>query len=280
MWAYLELTKPRVTLMVALTALVSFYLASASVDLVLLFHTIVGTTLLAAGCAVSNQYLEREVDGRMQRTRSRPLPSGRITSGRALIFGVVLTLGGALYLGAAANLLTGGLGLASAALYLFGYTPFKKKSPFCTTIGAFPGATPVLLGWAGARGTLDPEAWILFAVLFLWQYPHFLAIAWVYREDYRRGGFRMLPQVDPGGRNTARQILIFILLLVPVSLLPAQVGLSSSLYAAGAVVLGGILLWSGLRVIRTRSRAAAHTLLKTSVVYLPLLMVLMALDRL
>ena len=280
MLAYLELTKPRVTLMVALTALISFYLASTNVDFVLLFHTIVGTTLLAAGCAVSNQYLEREVDGRMQRTRSRPLPSGRITPAKALVFGVVLTLGGGLYLGAAVNWLTGGLGLASAVLYLFGYTPFKKKSPLCTTIGAFPGATPVLLGWAGARGTLDPGAWILFAVLFLWQYPHFLAIAWVYRDDYRRGGFRMLPQMDPGGRKTARQILIFILLLVPVSLLPTQVGLSSTLYAAGAVILGGVLLWSGLRVSRTRSRAAAHTLLKTSVVYLPLLMVLMALDRL
>ena len=280
MLAYLELTKPRVTLMVALTALVSFYLASASVDLVLLVHTMVGTTLLAAGCAVLNQYLEREVDGRMQRTRSRPLPSGRIAPPQALVFGVVLTLGGGIYLAAATNLLTGGLGLASAALYLFGYTPFKKKSPLCTTIGAFPGATPVLLGWAGARGTLDPEAWILFAVLFLWQYPHFLAIAWVYRDDYRRGGFRMLPQVDPGGRKTARQILIFILLLVPVSLLPTQVGLSSSLYAAGALILGGVLLWSGLRVNRTRSRSAALRLLKTSVVYLPLLMVLMALERL
>ncbi len=279
MLAYLELTKPRVTLMVAVTALVSFYLASPSVDLVLLVHTMVGTTLLAAGCAVSNQYLEREVDARMQRTRSRPLPAGRITPAKALIFGVVLTLGGGLYLTAAANPLTGGLGLASAALYLFGYTPFKKKSPLCTTIGAFPGAAPVLLGWAGARGTLDPEAWILFAVLFLWQYPHFLAIAWVYRDDYRRGGFRMLPRTDPGGRKTARQILIFILLLVPVSLLPTQVGLSSSLYAAGAVVLGGVLLWSGLRVSRTRSRASALHLLKTSVVYLPLLMVLMALDR-
>lgn len=280
MLAYLELTKPRVTLMVVLTALVSFYLASTSVDFVLLVHTIVGTTLLAAGCAVSNQYLEREVDARMQRTRSRPLPSGRIPPPQALVFGVVLTLGGGLYLAAAANLLTGGLGLVSAALYLFGYTPFKKKSPLCTTIGAFPGATPVLLGWAGARGTLDPEAWILFAVLFLWQYPHFLAIAWVYRDDYRRGGFRMLPQMDPGGKKTARQILVFILLLVPVSLLPTQVGLSSSLYAAGAVILGGVLLWSGLRVSRTRSRSAALHLLKTSVVYLPLLMVLMALDRL
>lgn len=280
MLSYLELTKPRVTLMVVLTALVSFYLASTSIDFVLLVHTIVGTTLLAAGCAVSNQYLERDVDARMQRTRSRPLPSGRIMPAKALVFGVVLTVGGGLYLGAAANLLTGALGLASAAVYLFGYTPFKKKSPLCTTIGAFPGATPVLLGWAGARGTLDLEAWILFAVLFLWQYPHFLAIAWVYRDDYRRGGFRMLPQVDPGGRKTALQILIFILLLVPVSLLPTQVGLSSSLYAAGAVILGGVLLWSGLRVNRTRSRAAAHTLLKTSVVYLPLLMVLMALDRL
>ena len=278
--AYLELTKPRVTLMVALTTLVSFYLASTGIDLVLLVQTLVGTTLLAAGCAVLNQYLEREVDARMQRTRKRPLPSGRIAPAKALVFGVVLTLGGGLYLGATANLLTGGLGLASAALYLFGYTPYKKRSPLCTTIGAFPGATPVLLGWAAARGTLDPGAWVLFAVLFLWQYPHFLAIAWVYRDDYRRGGFRMLPQMDPGGRKTARQILVFILLLVAVSLLPVQVGLSSSLYAAGAVILGGILLWSGLRVSRTRSRAAAHMLLKTSVVYLPLLMVLMALDRL
>lgn len=284
MFPYVELLKPRVTLMVVLTTAISFYLASPGFSsdsgyLLLLAHTILGTIFLAGGCAVLNQYFEQNVDSRMRRTMGRPLPSGRVAPMAALCFGVGLTLGGSLYLIVWVNLITGMLGLVAALVYLFAYTPLKKKSPICTTVGAIPGAAPTLLGWTAARGTLDLEAWVLFAILFVWQYPHFLAISWVYREDYQRGGLQMLPQLDPDGRRTARQIVIFSLLLLPVSMLPAKVGLSGTVYMAGALVLGSFVLWSSLRVASTRSQSAALNLLRASVIYLPLVMALMALDR-
>ncbi len=277
---YWELTKPRITSMVLLTTAAGFYLGSVgSVRWGLLLAAILGTMLVAAGTAVLNQYLERDNDGRMRRTAQRPLPSGRLGAPAALAFGSACCAGGVLYLALSTNLLTSLLAGATALVYLAVYTPLKTRTVWCTTVGALPGAAPPLIGWAAARGSLDAGAWVLFAILFLWQYPHFLAIAWVYREDYRLGGFKMLPLADPEGRRTAAQVLVFGLLLWVITLTAYPAGLAGGWYLAGAALLGAGFLWTCLHLARGRGREDARVVLRTSVLYLPLLLLLLVVDK-
>jgi heme o synthase len=278
--AYFELTKPRVTLLVVLTAAAGFYLASpGQPDLLLLLHMSLGTTLLSAGTAVLNQFLEREADGRMHRTRNRPLPSGRLNAFPAMVFGTALIVGGTLHLDLFTNHLAALLGFSTCVIYLFVYTPLKPRTALCTTVGAIPGALPPLIGWAAARGELDFHAVLLFAILFSWQFPHFLAISWIYKEDYERGGFIMLPSFDPDGVRTARRILFFSFLLLVLSIIPAVSGLTGALYLGGALLLGLTFLAFGLKATVSRSRASVRYLLRASVVYLPLLLILMVIDK-
>lgn len=277
---YVELTKPRVNLMVVLTAAVGFYLGAESLDLLLLLNTLLGTALLASGTAVLNQFLERRADGRMARTASRPVASGRISPSEALLFGMVLVSVGAFYLLFFSNFLTAMLGWFTAAVYLIVYTPLKTRTPLCTLIGAVPGAVPPVMGWVAARGELTIEALLLFGILFCWQFPHFLAIAWMYRKDYESGGFRMLPGGRTSGNWTGRLILLFALFSLIVSLLPASFGIAGNIYFLGALGLGGMFVTAGFRVMASLSRPAARGLLRTSILYLPLLLVLMAIDKL
>ena len=218
---YIELTKPRITWLILMSTGVGYFFgARHGWHWLTLLHTIIGTGLIASGTAALNQWYEREADGKMRRTMARPLPSGRITANRALGFAVAISLIGFIELTIAVNMLTGLLGLFTLVSYLFIYTPLKQRSPHSTTLGAIPGAMPPLIGYAAASGTLTWEAWTLFAILFVWQFPHFYAIAWMYREDYERAGIKMLPVVEPDGVSTSRQILIYMLVLVPISLLP------------------------------------------------------------
>ena len=277
---YVELTKPRVNLMVVLTAAVGFYLGSESVDSLLLVNTLLGTGLLASGAAVLNQFMERKADSRMLRTANRPVASGRISPSEALVFGMVLVSVDALYLLFCSNYLTAFLGWFTTAVYLILYTPLKTRTPVCTLVGAVPGAVPPVMGWVAARGELTIEALLLFGILFCWQFPHFLAIAWMYRDDYERGGFKMLPGGESSGRWTGRLILLFAFFSLIVSLLPARFGIAGEIYLLGAVALGAMFVMSGFRVLTSLSRPAARGLLRTSVLYLPLLLGLMAADKL
>jgi len=277
---YAELTKPRITFLIVLTAAAGFCLASrGGVDYAQLASSMLGIALLSSGIATLNQYIERDLDGLMRRTAERPLPSGKLLPWEALWFGVTLTLVAEVYLAAFVNPLTAVLGLTVIAGYLFGYTPLKTRSTLSTLVGAFPGAMPPLIGWTAARGDLSLEAWVLFAILFLWQFPHFLAIAWMYREDYSRAGILMLPVVEPDGRITGQQIVIYTLMLLPVSLVPALLGLSGKLYLFGALILGLLFLYGSVRAALSQSRQQARRLLLLSVIYLPLLFILMVFDR-
>jgi heme o synthase len=277
---YLELTKPRVTSLVVATTAFGFYLGSrGAVDPLLLFHTLLGTTLVASGTSAYNMYLERDSDARMNRTRRRPLPDGRLRPVQALAFATLMSVAGILYLATAVNLLTSLLAIATLASYIFLYTPMKQWSALCTLIGAIPGALPPLGGWAAATGDLSAGGWSLFAILFLWQLPHSLAIAWMYRDDYERGGFRVLPVVDPEGGSTVRQIVANALALIPVSLTPVLLGVAGNWYFYGALLLGVAQAAICLRLAKTRSRAHARGVLLASVVYLPVLLFLMALNR-
>ena len=278
--AYTELTKPRITFLIVLTAAAGFCLASrGGVDYFRLLVSLLGIGLLSSGIATLNQYIERDLDGLMRRTADRPLPSGKLSPWEALWFGVVLTVGAEVYLTAFVNPLTGLLGLTVIAGYLFGYTPLKTRSTLSTMVGAFPGAMPPMIGWTAARGDLSLEAWVLFAILFLWQFPHFLAIAWMYREDYSRAGILMLPVVEPDGRITGQQIVVYTLMLLPVSLIPTLLGLSGKVYLFGAIILGLLFLYSSFRAAFSKSRQQARRLLLASVLYLPLLFILMVFDR-
>ena len=238
-----------------------------------------GVALLSSGIATLNQYIERDLDCLMRRTADRPLPSGKLLPWEALWFGVTLTVLAEVYLATFVNPLTALLGLTIIAAYLFGYTPLKTRSTLSTLVGAFPGAMPPLVGWTAARGALSLEAWVLFAILFLWQFPHFLAIAWMYREDYSRAGILMLPVVEPEGRITAQQIVVYTVMLLPVSLLPTVLGLSGNLYLYGATILGVLFLYTSVRAAFSKSRQQARRLLLASVLYLPLLFILMVFDR-
>jgi len=278
--AFAELTKPRITGLIVLTSAAGFALASSGrIDYLRMISAMIGIALLSSGIATVNQYMERDLDALMRRTASRPLPSGKLLPWEALVFGIGLTVLAEVYLAFLVNPLTGLLGLTVIAGYLFAYTPLKTKTSLSTLVGAFPGAVPPLIGWTAARGELSLEAWVLFAILFLWQFPHFLAIAWMYREDYARAGILMLPVIEPDGRVTAQQIVVYTLMLLPVSLLPTVLGISGKVYLAGAVVLGLLFLYSSVRAAFSQSRQEARRLLLASVIYLPLLFILMVIDR-
>jgi heme o synthase len=277
--AYAELTKPRITFLIVLTSAAGFALASRSgIDYVALVRALLGIGLLSSGIATLNQYAERDLDGLMRRTANRPLPAGKLAPWEALAFGAGLTILAEIYLLVLVNPLSALLGLTVIAGYLFAYTPLKTRTTLSTLVGAFPGAVPPLIGWTAARGSVSIEAWILFAILFLWQFPHFLAIAWMYREDYGRAGILMLPVVEPDGKVTAQQIVVYTLMLLPVSLLPTVLGMSGQIYFVGAIVLGLLFLYSSLQAAFSMSRQHARRLLLASVLYLPLLFILMVVN--
>ncbi len=277
---YWTLTKPEVNFLVLVSALVGFYLASSGpLKGWLLFHTLMGTLLVASGTGTLNQYLERHSDALMRRTAKRPLPSGRMHSWEAFWFGILLAIAGGTELWVAANPLTSVLALATLASYLIFYTPLKRQTPLCTIVGAFPGAVPPLIGWAAVRNSLSAEAWVLYAILFLWQFPHLLAIAWMYREDYARAGLQMLPREDSTGRVAARQIIGFTLALLPVSLIPALTGHAGIVYLLGAGLMGVAFLYYGARMAASRTNVLARQLLMASIIYLPMVFALLMFDR-
>jgi len=277
---YWALTKPEVNVLVLASTLAGFYLGSRGpLSGLRLTHTLLGTLLVASGTATLNQFIEREYDARMRRTANRPLPAGRLAPSWALGFGVLLSAAGALDLALAVNALSSLLAVLTLGSYLAFYTPLKRRTPLCTLVGAFPGAMPPLIGWAAARGSLSREAWVLYAVLFLWQFPHFLGIAWMYREDYARAGYLMLPPKDVEGRFTGREIFACTLLLLPVSLVPVVLGQAGVVYLVGATLVGLAFLLCGARLAHSRSNALARRLVLASVVYLPLLFVLMMVDK-
>lgn len=277
---FVLLTKPRVIVMVLATTMVGYYLGSTGApDYLRLLSTLIGTALAAAGTLALNQFLEREVDARMERTRLRPLPDGRLQPTEALAFGATITVAGLLYLLLAVGVLSAGVTAATVVLYLFAYTPLKVRSSLCMVMGAVPGALPPVTGWVAARGEFGTGAGVLFAILFLWQLPHTLAIARLYREDYARAGIRVLPVVDPSGTSTERQIVAGCLALGTAALLPTLVGLTGPLYFFGALVLGVGLVVCGMSQALSRSGPAARRLMFASLVYLPLLLGLMVLDK-
>ena len=278
--SYLELTKPRITFLIVLTSAAGFLMAApGNINYLVFFHAMYGIALLSSGLATINQYMERDLDGLMRRTASRPLPSGKLAPREALLLGLILLVGSEIYLALLVNPITAVFGVTVIVGYLFLYTPLKTRTSLSTVVGAFPGAMPPLMGWTAATGRVSAGGLVLFAILFLWQFPHFLAIAWMYREDYGRAGIVMLPVVEPEGRVTAQQIVIYTLLLVPISLLPTVLGISGSIYLYGAITLGLLFLVCSLRTAFFRSRQEARRLLLASVIYLPLLFVLMVLDR-
>ena len=274
----MELTKPRITLMVVVTTAAGFVMAAgslASIDLLLLANALLGTALVASGASALNQVWERDVDARMRRTANRPLASGRLDPDLGLLWAVALAIGGLSWLALTVNLLTSLLGALTLAGYVFVYTPMKRLSTLSTVVGAIPGAVPPMMGWTAAHDVLEPGAWALFAILFLWQLPHFLAIAWMYRADYERGGMPMLPVVDPTGTRTGRQALLYAAALVPVSLLPTPLGLTGGIYFTGALLLSLGFLASSWTFQRSRTNLTAKKLLLVSVAYLPAILAVM-----
>ncbi len=269
---YYEITKPSIVWLIVMSTVVGCYLAvDGPLPFATALHTVAATALLAAGTGALNQWWERGTDARMRRTLDRPLPSGRLQSQAALGFAVGLAAAGLAYLLAGVNTLSFWLGVFTVVAYNFVYTPLKTRTWWSTLLGAFPGAVPPLLGWAAMRGELGLEAWVLFGILFLWQFPHFYAIAWMYREDYARAGIRMLPVIEPSGRSTGRQIIASSAALIPVSMAPAWLGMTSLWYALPALVLGTVYLAYGVRLARAGTGAQARELLRVSVLYLPLL---------
>ena len=277
---FVTLTKPRVNLLVLVTTTIGFHLGNVGrTDLALLFHTVVGTFLVASGAAAFNQVLERDVDARMRRTMARPLPGGRVSARDATLFATALSIAGILELGFGANWLAATVALITLASYALVYTPLKQVTSLATIIGAVPGALPPVIGWAASRGSVGLEAWVLFAIVFVWQMPHVLAVSWLYREDYARGGIRVLPVEDPNGRSTAFQMVNYAAALVPVSLMPTAVGIAGRAYLAGAIILSIALLAMTIRFARNRTPEGARRLFAASLVYLPVLWVLMLADR-
>jgi protoheme IX farnesyltransferase len=277
---FLALTKPRVNVLVLITTLIGFHLGtSGAIDLLLLVHTVMGTALVAGGAAALNQVLERDSDRLMRRTQARPLPAGRLSMSEAGSFGLALAVIGLAQLALGANRLAALVAFATIASYALVYTPLKRRTSLATVIGAVPGALPPVIGWAGASGSLSIEAWVLFAIVFVWQMPHVLAISWMYREDYERGGIRVLPVEEPDGASTSRQTVSYAAVLIPVTLLPTAVGLAGGLYLAGALVLGVALLALAIAFARERTAAHARRLFVASLLYLPVLWVLMLADR-
>lgn len=278
---YLALTKPRLTLLALLTTLVGFYVGAPDrIDAIALLHTLAGTALLGAGLASLNQFMERRVDAKMDRTADRPLPSGRLRSVEALILGSAASIGGVLQLGLAANVLSAAVGIATLVLYLFCYMPLKRITPWCTPVGAVAGALPPMIGYTAAANTLDTGAFVLFAILFLWQLPHFLAIAVMYREEYRAAGMPMLPVVDPDTKRTNRLILLISTALLVVTLWPTYAGVTGLVYLMVALLLGFIFGAFAFDAATGNSLLAARRLFLASVFYLPLLLVVMMWDKL
>jgi heme o synthase len=278
--AYLALTKPDVSFLVVLTTLAGFYLGSrGSVDYLRMAQTVFGTTLVAAGTSALNHYIERASDAHMRRTASRPLPTGQLRPREAAIFGAALVVIGTVYLALVAGFLASFLGLFTSVSYLTVYTPLKMRTTLATAIGAIPGAMPPLIGWVAASGTIPKEAWLLFAIMVLWQFPHFLAIAWMYREDYARAGIRMLPVVDPKGSRTFRQIIGCAIVLLPVSLFMTLWHATGIRYFFGAIVLGYLLIQVCLWAAAQKTNVRAKWLMHATVLHLPLLLALMMLDK-
>ena len=278
--AYLELSKPRIAFMLVLTAAAGFYLGGThGFDVTLFINTVIGITLLAFGVATLNQVWERKTDALMERTANRPLPTNKVSTVEALVFGVSLCLVSEIYLAALVNVLTAVLGLVVIVGYVLLYTPLKTKTSLSTAIGALPGALPPLMGFTASANTITLGAWMLFAILFLWQFPHFLAIAWMYKEQYAKAGIKMLPVVEPSGKITAQQIVIFTVLLLPVSLVPFFIGMAGVVYLIGASVLGLWFLAASIKAARSKSVEQARKLLLVSVIYLPLLFALMVFNH-
>lgn len=278
--AYLELTKPRIAVLLVLTSAAGFYLGSVGTfDVTLFVHSMLAITLLAFGVATLNQHWERHLDPLMERTAKRPLPSRRVSDREALAFGIIQCVASIAYLLFVVNPLTALLGLVVIVGYVFVYTPLKTRTSASTAIGAIPGALPPLMGWTAAANEITLGAWALFAMQFLWQFPHFFAIAWMYRDEYRKAGIIMLPVVDPDGRLTFRQVVLFAVMLFPVSLAPYFLGFSGPIFLAGASLLGLWFLWVSFRAARTRSVAGSKKLLLMTVLYLPLLFILMVANK-
>ena len=277
---YCDLFKARLTFLVLLTTLVGFYLGfRGPVDYVLMMHTLLGTALVASGASALNQLLEREYDARMRRTQNRPLPSGRLQPQSVLIVGGACAGSGLIYLAFAVSLLTSLIGAISLVSYLFIYTPLKRVTWLNTAVGAVPGALPPLMGWTAARGEASSQGWALFAIVAFWQLPHFLSIAWIYREEYARAGFKMLPVIDPQGHRTGRQTVSHALGLLPVSLCPFLFKLTGPVYLVGALVLGLVFLWYAVQFSRQLTVLRARQLFYASILYLPLLLAVMVLDK-
>jgi protoheme IX farnesyltransferase len=277
---YADLIKARLTILVLLTTLVGFYLGwRGPMNYLLMLNAVLGTALVASGAAALNQLLEREHDAKMRRTRNRPLPSGRLQPPTVMLFGGVCSCAGLLYLALAVNLTTSVIGAVSLLSYLFIYTPLKRVTWLNTAVGAIPGALPPMMGWTAARGELSSVGWALFAILAFWQVPHFFAIAWIYRDEYAKAGFVMLPVIDPEGRRTGRQAVSHTLLLLPVSLCPFVYHLTGKFYLIGALVLGGAFLFFAVQFARHMTVSRARQLFFVSILYLPLLLTAMVLDK-
>jgi heme o synthase len=283
---YAELTKARVTTLIVLTAWCGYFLGAHKLGVsswsLGLVHALLGVALVSSGTAALNEVLESSADARMRRTAQRPVPTGRMTKAHAATVGLALTLGGSAYLAIYANLLTGVLVFLTSLVYLTAYTPLKQVSPMCTFVGAFPGAMPVVLGWTAARGKLEVETLILFAIMFVWQFPHFLSIAWLYREDYEQGDIRMLPVVDSDGKSTVWRILAYSGALIPVSILPVALGMAGRVYLIGAILMGAALFrvsmgmaYPQLPATAPASKPSARRLLQATIIYLPALFALM-----
>ena len=278
---FADLVKARLTTLVLLTTLVGFYVGeSGTMNFVLMFNTLAATALVAAGASALNQLLEREYDAKMRRTQSRPLPSGRLQPTTVAIFGGVTSVAGLVYLALAVNLLTSVLGAVTLVSYLFIYTPLKRVTWLNTMIGAVPGALPPLMGWTAARGELSGEGWALFAILFFWQLPHFLAIAWMYRDEYAKAGFKMLPGIDPDGSRTAQQAVSNTLALLVVSLCPFVFKMAGTAYLVGAIILGAGFLWCAIQFSRQLTLSRAKQMFFASIIYLPLLLAFMVWEKL
>jgi len=278
---YLELTKPRIVTMVLITTAAGFYLgAQGAPDYLVLLHTLIGTALAGGGTLALNQLMEREADALMMRTRNRPLPGGRLLPVDALTFGLILTGGGLAYLAWAALWRSAFVTSLVVVTYLFMYTPLKQRTSLCSIIGAVPGALPPLIGWAAVRGSLGIEAWIVFTLMFLWQVPHSLAIGWLYREDFAKAKFCLLPVIDPSGKATGRQVVLNCVLLFAVGFLPLLIGFAGLWYGIAALFLGGLFLCYGIKFARSCSSAAARQLLFASLIYLPAILTALALNRL
>jgi heme o synthase len=278
---YVALAKPRLNVLVVASSLAGYAMAGGeSARLGLVLATLIGTGLVAGGASAFNQLIERETDGLMKRTRLRPLPDGRLAPMEAAAVAAALSLAGLLILALGANLLSAGVACTTLVTYVAVYTPLKPQTSFATVIGAIPGALPPVIGWAAARGDLSQGAWVLFGIVFLWQLPHFLAIAWIYRDDYARAGFPMLPVIEPDGKSTGRQAALYAVALLPLSLTPTLLGMAGNVYFAGALVLTLPFVGLSLRFAVTRAVLDARRLFFASIIYLPLLWMLMIADRL